>query len=224
MQQIQYILTKERAKCVIITDSNGREATEDSIKRHILHDQRDNYEIKIEVAYTLQEAYDRLDRRQIDVRGATVYIDNLTNDVRGSRLNAAATPDELVYRLSRLRRGVLAAGAVAVVTCAIKPMQIVDVTPYNALVDEHLRSQIRLEHLKHDGFHVKPQFDSVIDRGYACAILGIYVPNPTGWKDFVPDSIKRRREKDWPKLPQRASAVGMGWWGEGMTANVHGWR
>ena len=127
----------------------------------------------------------------------------------------------------------MAAGAVAVITCAIKPMQIVDVTPYNALVDEHLRSQpggygcctqIRLEHLKHDGFHVKPQFDSVIDRGYACAILGIYVPNPTGWGEFVPDSIKRRREKDWPKLPQRASADGMGWWGEGMTANVHGWR
>merc|ERR1711962_1177057 len=138
--------------------------------------------------------------------GQSDTVKDVSSEAEARRVSVLkATPEELVYRLSRLRRGVLAAGAVAVVTCAIKPMQIVDVTPYNALVDEHLRSQpggygcctqIRLEHLKHDGFHVKPQFDSVIDRGYACAILGIYVPNPTGWGDFVPDSIKRRKSWD----------------------------
>ena len=223
---------RERIKCVIITDSNGREATQDSIKRHIPPDQRDAYEIKVETAYTLQEASDRVARGQIDVRGAGVVIDNLTNDVRGSRMNAAATPEELIHRVGRLRRGVVAAGAAAVVQCQVKPMQIVDVTLHNTLMDNYLRAQpggygcrtqVRMEHLKHDGFHVKPQFDSIIDRGYACAILGLEVPCPTPMENFIPDFVKRRRDAEWPRLPQNVSVGG---WrqGEGMMNNVHGRR
>ena len=223
---------RARKKCVIISDSNGREATQDSIRRHIPAEQRDDFEIANVVAYTLQEASDRVGRGQVDVRGAKVIIDNLTNDVRGSRLNAAVTPEELVRRVDRLRRGLMAAGAASVVTCQIKPMQVVDVTPHSDLLHEYLRAQpgghgcrtqIRLEFLKHDGFHVKPQFDSVIDKGYACAILGEFVPNPTPRENFLPDSLRRRREAEWPRLPGNASRDRWGR-GEGMTANVHGWQ
>ena len=112
-------------------------------------------------------------------------------------------------------------GATAVVVCQIKPMQLMDVTPFNELLSDYLRSQrwgfgcqtqIRLSQLKADGFHVLPQFDSVIDRTYACAIRGALVPDPTPHEGFVPNHVKRRWQAEWPGLGGRvANHRNYGW-------------
>ena len=170
-------------------------------------------EICVEVVYTLDVAFRRVDQGLINVRGATVVIDNLTNDVRGTQNRPAVVPQMLVRLVDRLRLRVMEAGAAAVVVCQLKPMQIRDVTPYNTLLDDYLRlerdqgrgghgcqTQIRLEHLKSDGYHVMPQMDSTIDRTIACAFLGIPVPCPTPWDEFVPLHVRRKWESQWPRL------------------------
>ena len=170
-------------------------------------------EISVVVAFTLDEAYRRVDRGEINVQGATVVIDDLTNDVRGMRSRPAVSPQQLVRLVDQLRKRLKEAGAVSMVVCQLKPMQLKDVTPYNSLLSDYLRTeraqgrggygcrtQIRLEFLRNDGYHVKPQYDSTIDRTFACAILGIEVPCPTPWDEFVPDFVRRRWETDWPRL------------------------
>ena len=155
----------------------------------------------------------RIDRGELRLEGAIVVLDNLTNDVRGTRSRPAVTPQQLVRRVNCLRRRVMAAGATAVVVCQIKPMETVDVTPFNKVLDSYLRherdhgrdgfgcrTQIRLDFLKGDGFHLKPEFGSVLDRTYACALLGIDVPFPTPWDEFAPSFVRRRWEADWPRL------------------------
>ena len=178
------------------------------------------------VAYTTVAASNQLDRKHLDVRGATVVIDNLTNDARGTQARPAMTPLELVRSVDQLRQKLRAAGARAVIVCQIKPMQVTDVTPYNDALSEFLRveqqrgrggygcqTQIRLNFLKSDGFHVQPMYDSTIDRTYACAIMGVPVPCPTPHDQFVPDRIRRRWETEWPRISE----------GQGRSMN-HGWR
>ena len=162
------------------------------------------------VAYTLEEAYHRVARGEVDVRGATVVMDNLTNDVRGTRQRKSATPEETVFRVEKLRMKLLEAGANAVVIAEIKPMQQVDVRPHNRKLHYYLRSldgnnygvctQIRMNHLRNDGFHVRNEFDSVIDKTYACAIQGIPVPCPTPTTDFEPDFVRRQRYAEFPLI------------------------
>ena len=209
-----------KRRCVIITDSNGAGATGDSIRNHIPRAERDNYDIKVIAAYTTEEATRRVGRGDIVVRGATVVVDVLTNDVRTTRNRKAASPEELVCRVDRLRGTLCAAGASSVVTCQIKPMQATDVTPFNALLNDYLpsqgksghgcRTQIRLSYLKQDGFHVEPQYDSTIDRTYACAIMGVPVPCPTPINEFIPNHMRRRWEMDWPRVG-RGQVRNNGW-------------
>ena len=192
--------------------------------------ERDGYEINVCTAYTLDEAYHRVNRGEVDVRGATVVVDNVTNDVRGTRQRPATTPEETVIKVDRLRKGLLAAGAEAVVVAEIKPMQQVDVRPHNKGLHYYLRAQgrsgygvqtqIRMNCLRHDGFHVGSQFDSVIDKTYACALLGVPVPCPTPVNDFEPDHIRRRRELEWPTLGGASSQMVRT--NEGQT-RIHGW-
>ena len=205
----------------MITDSNGRGATSDSVKNHMTREEKGKYVIEVAVAYTLDEAIQRVERGAIDVREAVVVVDNLTNDIRGTRLRPSLNPRELVNGVDKLRGVLKNAGATAAVICEVKPMQLGDVTPYNRHLADYLsaqkwgfgcRTQIRLNYLKPDGFHVRPQFDSVIDRTYACAIRGIYVNDPTPAEGFVPDYMRRRWQAEWPRLGGRS----------GQTAN-HGW-
>ena len=145
-----------------------------------------------------------------------MIIDSITNDVRGTHHRRRATPDEVVSRVDQLRRRLKAAGAVGAIECAVKPMQLVDVSPYNYLLNQYLgaqegdgygcQTQIRLDYLKADGFHIRPQFDPIVDKTYACAIMGVNVPCPTPERDFVPDHIRRQREKDWPGPGGRAGS------------------
>ena len=115
-------------------------------------------------------------------------------------------------------------GAAAAVVCQLKPMQTVDVSPFNSLLNDYLLcekdrgrqgygccTQIRLEFLRSDGYHIRPEFDSVIDRTYACAFLGIPVPRPTPWDAFVPDAVRKRWELEWPRLTGRPKTVQNGW-------------
>ena len=124
-------------------------------------------------------------------------------------------------RLEQLRGKMRMAGAVAVVVCQVKPTQLGDVTPYNDLISDFLRAQrwgfgcrtqVRLCHLKADGFHILPQFDSIIDRTYACAIRGVDVPDPTPPNGFLPDHLRRRWQADWPRLGKGgANSANYGW-------------
>ena len=167
----------------------------------------------------------------MDVSGAVVVIDCITNNVRGTQRRPAATPEEVVNRLHMLRGVLRAAGAETIVTCEIKPMQLMDVTPYNSALNNYLlaqggsgygcRTQIRLDYLRNDGFHVMGQYDWVIDKGYACALLGIDPPFPTPRNQFEPAHIRRRREAEWPALRGRGQAQ-MEVRDEGQ-ARVHGW-
>ena len=181
-------------------------------------------QVEVVVAYTLVEALRRIDRGEIRMEGATVLVDNLTNDARGTRDRRASTPQQLVGLVDRLRGKIMAAGAAAVVICQLKPMEVVDVTPHNELLDLYLRrekergrggfgcrTQIRLDFLKGDGFHVRPEFGSVLDRTYACAFLGMCVPFPTPLGDFAPSFVRKQWEADWPRLGDRADMTHHGW-------------
>ena len=147
------------------------------------------------------------------MEGAIVLIDNLTNDVRGTHHRPAATPQQLIRLVDTLRRKVMTAGAEAVIVGQLKPMEVVDVTPVNELLNQYLRrerergrdgfacqTQTRLQHLKGDGYHIRPDYASVLDKTYACAFMGIEVPDPTPWDEFSPSFVRRRWEADWPRL------------------------
>ena len=199
-----------KCRCIILADSNGREATGDSIKNHIPRGERGNYDIDVVATYTTDEAFQRVDRGVLDVNRAIVVIDSLTNEARNTRMRRAVSPEELVRRVDRLRRRLKAAGAAGVVVCQLKPMQVADVTPYNNLLSDYLRTQgpggygcrtqIRLSYLRPDGYHVEPQYDSIIDRTYACALRGVPVPRPTPFNEFVPDHVRCRWEAEWPRV------------------------
>ena len=112
------------------------------------------------------------------------------------------------------------AKSAAVIVMQIKPMQVIDVRPHNTLLHQYLKdcgesghgalTQIRMEHLRKDGYHIYPLFDSVLDRGYACALLGVPFPCPTPYYNFVPYFVRRRCEQEWPRLVNRGSRAS-GW-------------
>ena len=64
---------------------------------------RGGCDISIVVAYTLDEAIQRVDRGDIDVRDSVTIIDNLTNDIRGTKLRSSFTPEKLVEAICQLR-------------------------------------------------------------------------------------------------------------------------
>ena len=148
--------------------------------------EREAKDIDIAVAYTLDQAIQRVDRGAINVRNAVVVVDNLTNDTRGTKLRLSLTPEGLVRGLNQLLQTLRAAGAKTILTCQVKPMLIKDVKPYNKQLSDYLRgqgwgsevpTQIRPGHLRPDGFHVRPQFHWIIDKAYADAILAASAPH-----------------------------------------------
>ena len=126
-----------------------------------------------------------------------------------SEAQESLNPQDFVCGVNKLRGTLSLSGAAAVVVCQVKPMELGDVSPYNELLSDYLRgqrggfgcsTQIRLGHLRSDGYHVNPQFDSIIDKTYACAIRGIPVHDPTPRGAFVPMFMRRRYETEWPRL------------------------
>ena len=93
-------------------------------------------------------------------------------------------------------------------------------TPYNSALSKYLeaqrcgfgcRTQIRMSFLKPDGFHIKPQYDSVVDKTYACAIRGVSVVDPTPPEEFVPDHLRRSWQREWPRLGGGSPRRNYGW-------------
>ena len=70
-----------KQRCIIFTDSNGREATSDSVMTHIPREMRNSYNILVVVAYTVEDATRLVAQREVDTAGAKIIVDNLTNDV-----------------------------------------------------------------------------------------------------------------------------------------------
>ena len=202
---------------VILTDSNGRGMGPVNIEAHIPSDQRKRFDIRVETVYTLVEACDKLERGGLDVDGRVVILDVSTNDVRGTPRVPRARPDEVGQRFERVARLLFEKGAVGVVGCEVKPMNFMDVTPYSwAIHSACLRlrthghrvygcqTQTGVSHLKKDGFHILPSFSTVLDRTYACAIMGVPVPCPTPSWDRYRD-VNLRGE--WP-TPREAQGQG----------------
>jgi hypothetical protein len=174
-------------KCIIITDSNGKEASEETIKWHIPKEERSAFSIKLVVAYTMEGALGMIGRGGVDIKEAVIVVDCLTNNTRGTRARPRMTPGALAEKLGRLM-GMLMRDAEAVVVCEMKPMRHIDITPYNEAL--HLEcmgrervygchTQIRMNNLVGDGFHIRMQCAAVLDRTYAYSLMGIPVPCPS---------------------------------------------
>ena len=219
---------RRKKRCVLLVDSNGRNAiTEDSVKQQLPSDVRDDYEIKKEVTYRMDEAYDKIKNGKIDVTDSIVVVDCLTNHVRDTRNGGRAlTIDEFVQCVHILRLKLWEKGAAKVVVCEIKPTGLSDVAPYNMALHKYLRSrwafdgghgcqtQIRLEHLGNDKLHVLPQFFSVLQQTYAFAILRKDVPSPTPFEELTPYHLRTSYREEWPNLQDRSGRV---------TESNHGW-
>ena len=200
----------QRYRCIIFTDSNGRGATADSVRCHIPREEREQYDIEIVVAYRIEEAMARVRNGDLDVKDCYVVVDNLTNHAKGSWRSCSDTPEQLTHRVDEFRRLLISSSAAAVVICQIKPMQTVDVRPFNQSLHQYLSScgtanygcltQIRMDYLRADGTHISPKYGTVLDRTYACALRGVPVPSPTPEYDFVPYAFRRRWDDDWPRL------------------------
>ena len=204
---------EQNYRCIILTDSNGRDATQESIRSHMPSEVKAKYDIEIVVAYRLEDAFHRIKRGEIKVRDAYVVIDNLTNNIRGNWRMQGESPEQVVDGVARLRDLILSLSAAAVVVCEVKPMGMIDVRPFNSRLHHFLstcgtngygcNTQIRMEFLAPDGFHVNKKFATVLDRTYACALRGTPVPCPLVDDDFVPPFYRRSWDSQWPRLEGR---------------------
>ena len=202
-------MEEKKYKCIVLTDSKGRGATTESVREHMPREERQKYDIQIVVAYRLEEAFSRICRGEFDVKDSYVVIDNITNSVRSSWRSQSESPEQVVRRVAVLRDLILSSSAVAVVVCQIKPLASMDVRPYNHLLSAYLGScgqtgfgcntQVHMDYLASDGYHVNPRYGSVIDRTYACALLGTAAPCPTD-DDFLPVFLRHRMDNEWPRL------------------------
>ena len=197
---------KKRHKMIILTDSNGREVTEERIRCHMPREDSEEVEVEVVVAYTLFEVCQKLRRGEIEVRGAVVILDVTTNDVRGTRASPQTSPAEIAERAGTTIDLLAKRGCEWVVICEVKPMRHMDVAPYSYAL--HLKSlekgtfgcrnQIREEDLGNDGFHLKRSSLSILEKTYACAVLGVPVPCP------APPGLEWRQrqrqyyEEEWP--------------------------
>ena len=197
-----------------MTDSNGRGTTQDTIMNHMTREERKEWEVQVVEVFTLVEARAKLRRGEIRVEGARVVVDCLTNDVRGTRVRRRAEPWEVEERL-RMVIGEMR-GSVGVVVCEVKPMQFMDVVPYNTRIHGlclrtegvyGCSTQIRHDSLGRDGYHIRPEFGSVLDRTYACAVVGRDPPCPYFSSMIYDWHAEREREREWPPL-----------WGGGMNS------
>ena len=210
-------------KCVVITDSNGRGTSANTIKNHVPKEESEGLEIEVVVAYTMEEAFHRIRRGEIEVEGKVVVVDNVTNDVRKVR-----EPWEVTRRVGKLLDVLEKAAAVVVVQ--VKPIRSLDVTDFNKAIHRlcvsregvfGCHTQITMRDLASDGFHVSPHCGDIVDKTYACAILGKPVPCPTPPEGFFHPWQSAAYEQEWPRVDENKSKQG----GQERVRNaIHGWR
>ena len=110
-------------------------------------------------------------------------VDCLTNNVRKGKGRPQATPEEVVDKMNNLIDLLVSRRAAAVVACEVKPQRYSNVWPFNeALHQLYLakqvrgcRTQVELQHLDRDGYHVKRECSDAINKTYAYGIRGIKV-------------------------------------------------
>ena len=61
-----------------------------------------------------------------------------------------------------------------------------------------------MDFLSADGYHIDSRYDTVLDRTYACALVGTHVPQPVSEDTFVPGFVRRSWDSQWPRLVGRA--------------------
>ena len=139
------------------------------IKNHVPREEREGLEIEVVVAYTMEEAYHRIRRKEIEVEGKLVVVDNVTNDVRKVK-----EPWEVARRMGKLL-DVLGDSA-AVVAVQVKPIRHLNVNHVNRAIHRlcisrdkvyGCHTQIRMCDLARDGFHVSPHCGDIMDNTYA---------------------------------------------------------
>jgi hypothetical protein len=143
------------------------------------------------------------------VKGAVVLLDVGTNDVRGTRATARASPEVVADRIGKTIRALKEKGARAVIICEIKPMAFMDVRPYCHAIHlqclEHrdvfgCETQTGVSHLKEDGYHIQPSFLGVLDLTYACALMGVPVPCLTPETDRWAIKTQWNENAEWPHV------------------------
>ena len=171
--------------------------------------------VSVETTDTIEETYNKVRNGEIDVKGKAVILDCMTNDVRRT------TPPEMARRTGMLLDIFEEAETEAVVVCEVKPIRHLDVRPFNEALHSLLstrkgtfgcHTQIRMDHLARDGFRVSQRNAGIIDRTYACAIIGIPVPDPTPPEEFDPDFDHLIRE--WLAVKQSARRAATRSWVE----------
>jgi hypothetical protein len=191
----------------------------DNIKAHIPRLQRDKVDIRVEVVYTLMEAYDRVGHGSLKVEGESVLLDVSTNNVQGTKRTPWTWPEEVAWRLEKVVQLLLEKGALRVCMCKFKPMSFMDVDPYcNTISDICLRmsdlghrvhgvnTQTGISHLKRDGFHILLSFSVVLERTYACAITKVRVPCPNPpWDRYRDPTLRDRWLTSWEAQDQGSS-------------------
>ena len=150
-------------------------------------------------------------------------MDCIMNDVRGTRLQERMEPGEVAERLRRVIGEM--GGADEVVVCEVKPMQHINVVPFNARIHGLLldtgrvkgcRTQVWHEHLGRDGYHIAPHHGRVMSVQYGCAIAGWRVPCPY-WNGLDYGRILAEwAEREWPPLGGRGAGGGQR--GQGLRA------
>ena len=204
-----------RRKCIVFTDSNGRDVTADSIRKHMPTETGDNYDITVDVAVRLDTAFYRVREGLLDVKDCIVLIDNVTNDVKGNWKHFPADPEETVRRIDLLRAALFAAGAATVIVCQVKPMRSLDVRLHNEHIHQYLKdvpggygvpTMVRMEYLRKDGLHIDSRYDSILDRNYAYALQGTRIPCPTPHCNFIPDDVRRTYYADFPRTTPQGNS------------------
>ena len=76
---------RRRRRFLVVTDSNGKGATADSIRNHIVRERHEEFEIEVATMYRLEDAYERILYGRTDVADREVVLDNLTNNIRGGK-------------------------------------------------------------------------------------------------------------------------------------------
>ena len=163
---------------IIFVDSNGKRATPNSIKQFVPEREKADLRIEVVVVYTLEEASSKVRRGEIKVGEKVVMVDCLTNNVRKVKGRPQATPREVADKMDNLIDLLISRRAAAVVACEVKPQRYSNVRPFNETL-HHLYlakeardcpTQVELQHLDRDGFHVKRECSDVIDKTYAYGI------------------------------------------------------
>ena len=195
---------------------------------HVTKKEREGLEVEVVAAYTIEEAYYRVRRGEIEVVGKIVVVDNITNDVR-----KVGDPWEVGRRLGKLLD--VLEDAAAVVVVEVKPIRHLNVSPFNETIHKiclardkvfGCHTQIRMYDLGRDGFHVAAHCGDIIDKTYAYALLGLPVPCPTQTRDFFHPMQDKEYEAAWPLMEENRGRRTRREDQEGTRSSsaIHGWR